>query len=158
MLKIRRTAELGDEPGGTPMNATRERLENKAMLAVETRSSRTNRQSRARSADRLRRPTRRRRGPEPEASALDNPAIVTVFMEPSGTICHSRCRQPLDYQGTRGRLEVDFFCLRCVEHVSLPLHVLSRIPKVSRELTLDFSTAADSSASSGDSLASRGAA
>jgi hypothetical protein len=69
---------------------------------------------------------------------LDNPAIVTVFMEPSGTICHSRCQQPLEYQGTRGRLEVDFYCLRCVEHVSLPLHVLPRIPKASRELALGF--------------------
>jgi hypothetical protein len=108
--------------------------------------------------DRVRRPARRRRGPEPEAGALDNPAIVTVFMEPSGTICHSRCRQPLDYQGTRGRLEVDFYCLRCVEHVSLPLHVLSRIPKVSRELTLGFSATSGASASPGDSLASRGAA
>jgi hypothetical protein len=108
------------------------------MLAVETTPSRTSRNTHARSADRLRRPARRRRGPEPEASPLDNPAIVTVFIEPDGTICHSRCRQPLEYQGTRARIEVDFYCLRCVEHVSLPLRVLPRIPEASRDQTIGF--------------------
>ena len=112
------------------------------MLAFETTPSRTSRNTHARSADRLRRPARRRRGPEPEASPLDNPTIVTVFMEPSGTICHSRCRQPLEYQGTRAQLEVDFYCLRCVEHVSLPLRVLPRIPQASREPSIDFQRAA----------------
>jgi hypothetical protein len=103
------------------------------MLAVETAASRISRNQHARAAERPSRPARRRRGPEPEASARDNPAIVTVFVEPSGTICHSRCRQPLEYQGTRGQLEVDFYCLRCVEHVSLPLRVLPRIPEAWRE-------------------------
>jgi hypothetical protein len=107
------------------------------MLAVEATRSRTSPNTHARSADRLRRPARRRRGPEPEASPLDNPAIVTVFIEPGGTICHSRCRQPLEYQGTRAQIEVDFYCLRCVEHVSLPLRVLPRIPEASRDLTID---------------------
>jgi hypothetical protein len=107
------------------------------MLAVETAASRISRNQHARAAERPTRPARRRRGPEPEASARDNPAIVTVFVEPSGAICHSRCRQPLEYQGTRGRLEVDFYCLRCVEHVSLPLRVLPRIPEAWRERATD---------------------
>lgn len=102
------------------------------MLAVEKASARSTRPAYVRG------PVRRRRGPEPEAGARDNPAIVTVFMEPAGTICHSRCRQPLEYQGTRGQIEVDFYCLRCVEHVSLPLHVLPRIPQISHELTMSL--------------------
>jgi hypothetical protein len=100
------------------------------MLAVNTHPERSAKHSRPHAAAGLRRPARRSRRTEPEASALDNPTIVTVFMESRGSICHSRCRQPLEYQGTRGGgLEVDFYCLRCVEHVSLPLHVLPRIPQ-----------------------------
>ena len=109
------------------------------MLGTETAPSSSTRPRRT--ANRLPRPAGRRRGVEPEASALDTPAIVTVFLEPSGAICHARCREPLTYQGTRGRLEVDFYCLRCVEHVSLPLHVLPRIPKSPREGVVGMSQA-----------------
>jgi hypothetical protein len=105
------------------------------MFAVET-PSRSSSPSNSAGAKRQRRPARRRRGVELESPGLDHPSIVTVFMEPSGAICHSRCRQPLEYQGTRARVEVDFYCLRCVEHVSLPIHVLPRIPKTSRELAI----------------------
>ena len=77
--RIRRTESTGRPrlPTRRPDRSGRRR---KAMLAVETTSSRTSRITPARSADRLRRPARRRRGPEPEAGPLDNPAIVTVFM------------------------------------------------------------------------------
>jgi hypothetical protein len=99
------------------------------MLAIqETTISR--RAPRAR-PERFYRPARSRRlprGPEPETGQIDNPTIVTVFMKPSGTIYHTRCRQPLAYQGMRGRIEVDFYCLRCIEHVSLPIIVIPRIP------------------------------
>jgi hypothetical protein len=87
---------------------------------------------------RARRSRHPRRGPQPEASALDNPPIVSVFMQPSGAICHTWCRQPLAYQGTRARLEADFYCLHCIEHVSLPLHVLPRIPIASPEPVAAF--------------------
>ena len=104
------------------------------MLAIEELTT-SQRAPRAR-AERFYRPARSRRlrrGPEPEAGALHDPPIVTVFMKPSGTIYHTRCRQPLAYQGIRARLEVDFYCLRCVEHVSLPLTVVPRIPMESRD-------------------------
>jgi hypothetical protein len=109
------------------------------MLAVET-PSRSSPPSNSAGAKRQRRPARRRRGVELESPGLGHPSIVTVFIDPSGAICHSRCQQPLEYQGTRGRVEVDFYCLRCVEHVSLPIHVLPRIPKTSRELAIGTPT------------------
>jgi hypothetical protein len=58
---------------------------------------------------------------------LDAP-IVTVYQAPDGLFHHTWCHQPLEYHGRRARLEVDFFCLRCVEHVALPESVLARIP------------------------------
>jgi hypothetical protein len=54
-----------------------------------------------------------------ESSARD--LDVAAFMGSDGTVWHSRCEQPLEYQGTRGGLMVDFFCSDCQEHVSLPL-------------------------------------
>lgn len=99
------------------------------MLAIDSSvSARSGHASRDQATRRLRRPRRPRPGPEPEASAQATPEIVTVFLEPGGAICHSRCQQPLCYQGVRARLEVDFYCLRCIEHVSLPLRVLPDIP------------------------------
>jgi hypothetical protein len=53
---------------------------------------------------------------------------VTLFRGPDGEIFHARCRQPLGYQGRRARLELDFYCIRCVEHVSIPESVVGRIP------------------------------
>jgi hypothetical protein len=60
-------------------------------------------------------------------ASLDAP-IVTVYRAPDGLFHHAWCHQPLEYHGRRARLEVDFFCLRCVEHVALPETVLPRIP------------------------------
>jgi hypothetical protein len=57
----------------------------------------------------------------------DAPPSTTVFVA-DGRLHHSWCKQPLDYQGTRAGLELDFYCYRCVEHVSMPETVLSRIP------------------------------
>lgn len=66
------------------------------------------------------------RPPAPEI-----PAIVSVFFHTDGTICHSWCGRPLEFQGSRGGLELDFFCTRCIEHVTLPQSVLSRVPVLS---------------------------
>jgi hypothetical protein len=49
---------------------------------------------------------------------------VAAFMGSDGTVSHARCGQPLEFHGTRGSVAVDFFCLDCREHVSLPLHRL----------------------------------
>ncbi len=59
------------------------------------------------------------------------PAIVSVFFHTDGTICHSWCGRPLEFHGSRGGLELDFFCTRCIEHVTLPQSVLSRVPVLS---------------------------
>jgi hypothetical protein len=79
-------------------------------------------------------PRRHRRGrgiphrvPEP-ATRLESPPIVTVFRRPEGGIFHAWCQQPLQFQGQRARLELDFYCFRCMEHVALPEQVLPRIP------------------------------
>jgi hypothetical protein len=80
--------------------------------------------------------TRRRPGRPRKSEQVIEPLstkIVIVYMQPDGTICHSRCRQALEYHGIRGGLEADFYCLRCLEHVTLPLNVLPRIPMGPRE-------------------------
>ena len=79
---------------------------------------------------RPRRSTPRRsphRAPASELALLAAP-IVTVFATPDGQIHHSWCHQPLEYHGRRAALEVDLYCLRCLEHVTLPESVLGRIP------------------------------
>ena len=53
--------------------------------------------------------------------------IVTVYRGHSDDLRHARCRQALEFLRWRG-LEVDFYCRTCCEHVSLPEHVLSRVP------------------------------
>ena len=45
-------------------------------------------------------------------------------MGSDGTVSHARCGQPLEFHGTRGSVAVDFLCLDCQEHVSLPLRRL----------------------------------
>jgi|RhiMetdeSRZDD1v2_1073273.scaffolds.fasta_scaffold447007_2 hypothetical protein len=77
-----------------------------------------------------RRTQTRRRSVESQVTPralAEAPPITTVFVT-GGQLHHSWCKQPLDYQGTRAGLELDFYCYRCVEHVSLPETVLSRIP------------------------------
>ena len=47
-----------------------------------------------------------------------------AYMGSDGTVSHARCGQPLEFHGTRGSVAVDFLCLDCPEHVSLPLRRL----------------------------------
>jgi hypothetical protein len=51
-----------------------------------------------------------------------------VFRTRDGRIGHSRCGRPLEFHGCRAGIELDFYCHACVEHVTLPECVLSRIP------------------------------
>ena len=46
---------------------------------------------------------------------------AAACMGSDGTVSHLRCGQPLEFHGTRGSVSVDFFCLDCQEHVSLPI-------------------------------------
>jgi hypothetical protein len=56
------------------------------------------------------------------------PPMVVVFRAGDGRIAHARCRHPLEFHGYRARIELDFYCPRCMEHVTVPDCVLSRIP------------------------------
>ncbi len=67
-----------------------------------------------------------------DAPAPAEPAVSTVHMGSDGTIFHARCGQPLAYMRTRGGLDLDFYCLECVEHVTLPLHAMARVPMAAR--------------------------
>lgn len=87
-------------------------------------------QARTRRTSTRRRPVSRRRpgaygSPEP---AGPTPPIVTVYRRPSGAIFHAWCGQPLQYHGRRAEQELDFYCFRCLEHVSLPEAIVYRIP------------------------------
>lgn len=64
---------------------------------------------------------------EIEGAEHEGPPIVTVFRGPDG-IYHARCRRRIEFRGSRGGLEFDFYCLGCREHVTLPEAVLPRIP------------------------------
>jgi hypothetical protein len=57
-----------------------------------------------------------------------DPPLRLVFRTSEGRIGHTRCGQPLDFHGCRAGIELDFYCAACVEHVTLPECVLSRIP------------------------------
>ena len=83
------------------------------------------------SAQVARRPARRnRRNHEREVitEAMLQAPIVTVFRTPDGQVHHGRCHQALEFHGRRAQLELDFYCLRCTEHVTLPELVFPRIP------------------------------
>jgi hypothetical protein len=70
-----------------------------------------------------------RRGPRAEdGNPRENPPIVTVYFHTDGELHHGWCGHPLEFHGTRAGLEMDFFCIHCVEHVTLPNAVLPRIP------------------------------
>lgn len=75
-----------------------------------------------------------RRSPHggPVSGPSPDPPIVTVFRTPEGQIHHAWCHQSLEFHGRRAGLEVDFFCLRCMEHVTLPESILQRVPVRSR--------------------------
>jgi hypothetical protein len=53
-----------------------------------------------------------------------------VFRTGGGDLRHAWCGQPLEYHGRRARLELDFYCRRCLEHVTLPSCLLSSVPVV----------------------------
>lgn len=91
--------------------------------------TRTRGDQRAARADATRQaPSSSRRVAPPARAAEESPPVVTLFRAPDGGFFHARCRQPLEYQGRRAQLELDFYCLRCVEHVSIPESVVPRIP------------------------------
>lgn len=57
------------------------------------------------------------------------PRIVSVYRGvTSGELRHSRCEQELHFVGMRGGIELDFYCLTCREHISLPEAALARVP------------------------------
>jgi len=64
--------------------------------------------------------------PEPSTSPV--PPVVAAFRRPDDTLCHGRCGKPLSFQGVRGLIEADFYCLTCLSHVTIPLGVLQTIP------------------------------
>jgi hypothetical protein len=67
-----------------------------------------------------------------EALATETPPISTVYIGSDGTIYHARCGQAVEYLRTRSGLELDFYCLTCVEHVTLALNALPRVPMAGR--------------------------
>ena len=56
------------------------------------------------------------------------PPLLMVFRARDGRMGHARCGGPLTFQGRRAEIELDFYCPRCVEHVTIPECILSRIP------------------------------
>lgn len=61
-------------------------------------------------------------------SREETPPIVTVYRAVEGGLYHTRCRRMIGFQGSRARQELDFYCLTCHEHITLPDHVLPRVP------------------------------
>ena len=66
--------------------------------------------------------------PGGERAANRIPPIVTVFRR-EDALHHTRCTRRIDFLGTRGGIEFDFYCLECREHVTLTQGALSRIPE-----------------------------
>lgn len=57
------------------------------------------------------------------------PRIVSVYRGvANGELRHSRCDRELVFVGVRGGIEIDFYCLTCREHITLPEAALSRVP------------------------------
>jgi hypothetical protein len=54
------------------------------------------------------------------------PRVVTVYAGETG-IHHTRCSQRIEFRGSRGGLELEFYCRTCHEHVTLPDHVMARL-------------------------------
>ena len=70
-----------------------------------------------------------RRGPRAEdGNPREIPPIVAVYFHTDGELHHGWCGHPLEFHGTRAGLEMDFFCIHCVEHVTVPNTILPRIP------------------------------
>ena len=54
------------------------------------------------------------------------PRVTTAFLS-EGRIHHARCRGAIDFRGSRGGIELDFYCRTCREHVTLPEHAVARL-------------------------------
>src|SRR5437879_12003553 len=79
-----------------------------------------------RSKRQLRRPRPVTITPAPATAPV--PPVVTAFRRPDDTLCHGRCGKPLSFQGVRGLIEADFYCLVGLVHVAIPLGVGQVIP------------------------------
>ena len=79
-----------------------------------------------RSKRQVRRPRPATIAPAPSTSPA--PTVVAAFRRPDDTVYHGRCRKPLSFQGVRGLIEADFYCLSCLTHVTIPIGVLQTIP------------------------------
>ena len=67
--------------------------------------------------------------PEVVVTTRTMPRIVSVYRGPSvGQLYHARCDRELIFVGMRGGIELDFYCLDCREHISLPEAALPRVP------------------------------
>jgi hypothetical protein len=53
---------------------------------------------------------------------------MAMYFSPDKQLHHTRCRQALQLRGVRAELEVDFWCMSCHEHVTLPTYAISQIP------------------------------
>ena len=76
---------------------------------------------------RLRRPRAVAITPAPAPATEPAPPVVAAFRRPDDTVCHGRCGKPLSFQGVRGLIEADFYCLACLTHVTIPVGVLRTI-------------------------------
>jgi hypothetical protein len=81
----------------------------------------------ATSTERVKRPRRPRIDHTPRPTP-PHPAVTAVFRRQDDTLHHTRCGQPLAFQGIRALLEADFYCYRCLAHVSMPLSALQGVP------------------------------
>ncbi|HEU5320973.1 MAG TPA: hypothetical protein VFX28_09230 [Methylomirabilota bacterium] len=59
-----------------------------------------------------------------------DPPVVTVFIGADGAVHHARCTRRIEFQGCRGALELDFYCIACAEHITIPEMVLARLAGV----------------------------
>jgi hypothetical protein len=66
---------------------------------------------------------------EPAVSPRTMPRIATVYRgAAAGEFRHARCDRELIFVGVRGGIEIDFYCLACREHITLPEAALARVP------------------------------
>lgn len=65
---------------------------------------------------------------DPSVSRHQTPAVVTVYRTLDSGIHHARCGRRIEYTGSRGGLELDFYCFACHEHVTLPECVIAHVP------------------------------
>ena len=65
------------------------------------------------------------------AALLHAPPMSTVFRGDDGMLHHTRCGSVLAFQGWRGGIELDFYCVACPAHVTVPDVAVTRIPVVS---------------------------